>query len=138
VPVTDLADVLKRHEKRPLLLNIWATWCGPCRVEFPELVSIDRDFRQQGLDVVIVSLDNLGALDSVVTEFLRSHDATMPSYLLDLKRERAYSNIRRRIPAARRGVPLTILFDAKGRVRYVKSGIFNPDVLRANVLAVIK
>ena len=43
---------------RPVLLNFWATWCAPCRVEMPWLVAIDQKYRAQGLQVIGVSMDD--------------------------------------------------------------------------------
>ena len=77
-----------KTNKKPLLINFWATWCGPCRVEFPELVKIDADYRARGLRFIIVSIDNFGAMDSIVADFLKSYESTMPSYLLDLSSRR--------------------------------------------------
>src|SRR5690349_16284080 len=83
--ISDLKTLLPTAEnERPLLINFWATWCGPCRVEFPELVKIDAEYRAKGLNFVLVSIDNFGAMDSIVADFLKSYASTMPSFLLDL------------------------------------------------------
>lgn len=133
--ITDLKPLLPSAEnKKPLLINFWATWCGPCRVEFPELVKIDAEYRARGLDFAIVSLDNLGAMDFRVADFLKSYKSTMPSYLLDLPtRAQTTRAIRRIAPRADGGMPLTLLFDAKGKLVYRKSGIVDPKILRAKI-----
>ncbi len=133
--ITDLTTLLPAAEnRRPLLINFWATWCGPCRVEFPELIKIDAEYRAKGLDFAIVSLDNLGAMDSVVADFLKSYESTMPSYLLDLPSRRAISRAIRQIaPAARDGFPLTLLFDARGRLVYQKNGVIDAKFLRSKI-----
>ena len=41
----EMQTLLKRDGSRPLLVNYWATWCDPCRDEFPDLVKIDADYR---------------------------------------------------------------------------------------------
>ena len=58
----------------PTLLNIWATWCGPCKREFPELERIHRAHSADGLRIVAVSID-LGE-DAPVAAFVREHGAT--------------------------------------------------------------
>ncbi len=58
----------------PTLLNIWATWCGPCKREFPELERIHRAHSAAGLRIVAVSID-LGD-DAPVASFVREHGAT--------------------------------------------------------------
>jgi thiol-disulfide isomerase/thioredoxin len=138
--IADLKTLLPTAEnKKPLLVNFWATWCGPCRVEFPELVKIDADYRKQGLDFVVVSIDNLGAMDSLVTDFLKSYESTMPSYLLDLpSRGKVFQNIRQIAPTAKNGFPLTLLYDGRGKLVYQKNGVIDPEVLRAKIDNVLK
>lgn len=119
---------------KTLVINFWATWCGPCRVEFPELVRIDGDYRARGLRTALVSVDNRGAMESIVADFLQSYASTMPSYLLDLPKGRSLARAVRKIaPNARAGIPLTLLFDARGRLVYQKSGVLDARVLRARL-----
>jgi thiol-disulfide isomerase/thioredoxin len=133
--ITDLKPLLPAAEnKKPLLVNFWATWCGPCRVEFPELVKIDAEYRAKGLDFVIVSVDNFGAKDMRVAEFLKSYESTMPSFLLDLPtRAKIFRSIRQIAPRARNGFPLTLLYDADGKLVYQKNGIIDAKILRAKI-----
>ena len=69
---------------RPLLVNFWATYCEPCRDEFPDLVAIDRDYKARGLEFVTVSLDDAAEIKTSVPEFLRQMRARMPAYLLNV------------------------------------------------------
>lgn len=55
------------------LLNLWATWCGPCQKEFPDLERLRRDYESRGLRVLAVSLD-LGD-DAGVRDFVEDHGA---------------------------------------------------------------
>src|ERR687884_723345 len=57
-------------ETRPLLINFWATWCDPCREEFPDLVKIDTEFRSKGLDFIAISLDDPPDVKTKVPAFL--------------------------------------------------------------------
>jgi thiol-disulfide isomerase/thioredoxin len=133
--IADLRTLLPAGaSKKPRLINFWATWCGPCRVEFPELVRIDADYRAKGLDFVLVSIDNRGAKDSIVADFLKSYESTMPSYLLDLPtRGKIFQNIRRIAPNAQNGFPLTLLYDARGKLVYQKNGVIDAKILRARI-----
>ena len=56
---------LADYKGKVVLLNVWATWCEPCRVEMPSIEKLHRDFGPQGLAVVAVSVDDAGAEDRV-------------------------------------------------------------------------
>lgn len=56
------------------LLNLWATWCGPCKEEFPELEQLHRDYEAKGLRILAVSVD-MGN-DANVRDFVTDHGAT--------------------------------------------------------------
>lgn len=131
---TFMTDVIEPSKSVPVIVDFWATWCGPCRVEFPELVKIDADYRVKGLNFIVVSIDNLGAMDMIVADFLKSYQSTMPSYLLDLPtRGKIFRNIRQIAPAAQNGFPLTLLYDAGGKLVYQKNGVVDAKILRARI-----
>src|ERR1044071_7944334 len=79
-----LKALLTQQRERPLLVNFWATFCDPCRDEFPELVKIDNDYRTRSLDFVTVSLDDFTDIKTSVPKFLDAMNATMPAYLLNV------------------------------------------------------
>jgi thiol-disulfide isomerase/thioredoxin len=131
----ELRLLVKSPEKRqPILINFWATWCGPCRVEFPDLVEIDKDYRDKGLSFFIVSIDNATLADTLVSDFLKSYEAEMPSYLLDVSSRREITKAIRQIaPRFSSGFPLTLLFDANGKLVYQKNGVIDAQVLRTRI-----
>src|ERR1051325_7259701 len=68
---------------RPLLVNFWATWCAPCREEFPDLVKLRKQYAAEQLDFALVSLDDVSDIDKAVPAFLvESGAASLPAYLL--------------------------------------------------------
>ena len=76
----ELAELLKPRQ-RPLLINFWATWCDPCREEFPDLVAIDAEYKGK-IDFITISLDDLAEINRDVPKFLQAMKAEMPAYLL--------------------------------------------------------
>lgn len=138
IDLPGLKAILKENvdAKRPLLVNFWATWCSPCREEFPELVKIDREFRPKGLQFVTVSLDDLADKDTGVAEFLKEMRAeAMPAFLLKTADEQAA--IAAIAPNYNGALPLTILYDASGKTAYMKMGVIKPDVLRQEIAKVL-
>jgi len=123
-----LIALLKRESDKPLLVNFWATWCDPCREEFPDLVKIDAEYRRQGLDFVTVSLDDPPDIKTRVPKFLQQMKATMPAYLLVASDpEPAITAVD---PKWQGDLPATILYTSKGEIAYKHFGRLNPGELR--------
>jgi thiol-disulfide isomerase/thioredoxin len=128
-----MTSLLKREPAapRPLLVNFWATWCDPCREEFPDLVKIDKEYRPKGLDFIAISLDDLADIKSGVPKFLREMGATMPAYLLNVPDpEKAINAIDPRWSGA---LPATFLYDAQGQVVFKHFGRVQPEELRSAI-----
>ena len=119
---------LVRPKDKPLLINFWATWCVPCREEYPDLVKIDHEYRGK-IDFVTVSLDELADKDTLVPQFLNEMKAEMPSYLLvtEGQDEAAMAVVSRDWTGA---LPFTILFDKKGIILYSRQGKVKVEALK--------
>ena len=131
-----LKTLLTQEREHPLLVNFWATFCDPCRDEFPDLVQIDRDYRPQNLEFVTVSLDDVSEIKNEVPKFLDSMKATMPAYLLDaLDPEPAINLVD---PKWRGDLPATYLYNEKGEVVYKHIGRVNTAELREAIEKVVK
>jgi thiol-disulfide isomerase/thioredoxin len=126
-----LKALLKRESPHPLLVNFWATWCDPCRDEFPDLVKIDAQYRSLGLDFVTVSLDDFKDIKTEVPKFLQQMKATMPAYLLNVPDpEPAITAID---PKWQGDLPATILYDTKGEIAFKHFGRVDPAELRSAI-----
>ncbi len=97
---------LRSYRGQVVLLNVWATWCQPCRVEMPSIQRLHDSFGRQGLRVLAVSIDEQDA--DVVREFQRSYELTF-DILHDRSRaiERVYQTT---------GVPETFVINREGRI----------------------
>ncbi len=101
-----------------VLLNVWATWCVPCRKEAPELEALHRTHADNGLHVVGVTVDNRGA-EAQIRDFVDRHEMTYDIWwdpdgtVIDT------------FGAA--GVPLTVLIDRDGRIAWRHLGAFTAD-----------
>jgi thiol-disulfide isomerase/thioredoxin len=130
IDLEGLKKLFQRDGKRPrpLLVNFWATYCEPCREEFPDLVEIDKDYRGRGLEFITVSLDDAGEIKTGVPQFLRQMRAWMPAFLLNVPDpEPAIKWIDQ---AWGGGLPATYLYDAQGQVVFKHMGRVKPAELR--------
>ncbi|MGD2215471.1 MAG: TlpA disulfide reductase family protein [Gemmatimonadales bacterium] len=91
-----------------VLINVWATWCGPCRVEMPPIQKIYSRFKDQGFTVLAVSVDTGPGYREKVDEFVRELELDFP-VLLDPE-----SRIGRVLQTI--GVPETFVLDREGRI----------------------
>ena len=131
-----LKSLLTQQRQHPLLVNFWATFCDPCRDEFPELVKIDQEYRPRDLDFVTVSLDDMSDIKTGVPKFLDSMNATMPAYLLNAPDPEPAINLVD--PQWRGDLPATFLYNEKGEIVYKHFGRVNTTELREAIEKVVK
>ena len=91
---------------RPVLINIWATWCYPCRKEMPSMNALYKDYGVKGLAMVAIAMDAGGK--PVVAPFLQAYGLTFP-VLLDPQN---MVGTQLQVP----GIPTSYLLDKRGRV----------------------
>ncbi|MGB3306585.1 MAG: cytochrome c biogenesis protein CcdA [Thermomicrobiales bacterium] len=96
-----------------VLLNVWATWCEPCKREMPELNAISKEFEDQGLRVIGVSIDRMQS-DDALKQFAANHNA---SYTLAKDPKDRFSTVFKTS-----GVPVTLLIDRSGNIAYQWQG----------------
>ena len=98
---------------KPVLLNVWATWCHPCRDEIPELQQLYERYRSRGLELVGVSVDAAGQ-EAAIGAFARQYGMTYPVWRDPDEIVSATFLVV--------GVPATFLIDRAGIVRWKKTG----------------
>ena len=109
-----------------VLLNIWASWCGPCEVESPDLVAYQREHGGAGFTILGIQTQD-GTDDGL--EFVREFDLNYPS-LRDGSGDYADE-------LGSTGVPETILLDPEGDVAYIRRGEVDSELLEAEVTPLI-
>jgi thiol-disulfide isomerase/thioredoxin len=113
---------LDAQRGKVVLVNLFATWCPPCRAEMPDLVAIARDYRARGVETLGLSLDEGGA--SVVQPFLKRYQIDIPVGLPEPGNP---------IIAGVTGIPVTLLIDRSGRVAHTHVGQISADRVRAEL-----
>ncbi|MCH7819135.1 MAG: TlpA family protein disulfide reductase [Candidatus Marinimicrobia bacterium] len=115
---------LKEYRGSPLLVNFWATWCVPCRKEFPIIKEIENKFSKDGLVVLAVNVDDTRTI-SGVRAFVSAHSL---EFIIPLDPNRKlFNNFRGS------SLPLTLLIDASGNVVRTYSGflgLWEEDIYR--------
>ncbi len=94
------------------LVNVWATWCGPCRDEFPEIVRLERAWRDRGARVMFVSADFDDQLPEV-RAFLSKQGVTAPSWI---KTGDDMAFINAMAPRWSGALPATFIYDSRGEL----------------------
>jgi len=135
IKTDDLVALFKRQSDKPLLINFWATWCDPCREEFPDLVKVDADYRKRGLDFYTVSLDEFTDIKTEVPKFLQSMKATMPAFLLNESDPDPL--IKAVDPKWQGDLPATILYTTNGQIEFKHFGRVNTAELRLKIEEVL-
>ena len=131
-----LKGLLAQQRQKPLLINFWATFCDPCRDEFPDLVKIDKDYGSQSLEFFTVSLDDASEIKGEVPKFLDAMKATMPAYLLNVNDPEPAINLMDR--KWQGDLPATFLYNDKGELVYKHIGRVNTADLREAIDKVVK
>jgi peroxiredoxin len=106
---------LNDYQGKHLLVNFWATWCGPCKVEMPSLELLYRKFKKRNFAMIAVSNDIFGA--QVVEPYIRAQDFTFPVGLdPKLEASNQFGVI---------SLPTTFLIDPQGKIIGVLNGAEN-------------
>ena len=100
--------VLSKLEGHPVLVNFWATWCGPCREEFPAIQRAYKKYKDQGFVVIGVNFQDENSDEGVMT-FMRNSVANFPIVRDTGERVGRMYNVR--------GLPTSFFIDKKGVIR---------------------
>lgn len=111
---TQVLDAVRASGAKAVVVNLWATWCTPCREEFPDLMRFHRAFQDQGVALVLVSGD-FPSDTQPAREFLASQGVNFPSYLKSGKDEEFINAFD---PAWSGALPATFVYDARGQRKH--------------------
>ena len=128
-----LLEEVRKPGASVVLLNVWATWCQPCREEFPDLMKLRRNWADRGLRLVLVSGDFDTDRDDAL-RFLSAHGVAFPSFIKDGGDMEFIDGLDRRWSGA---LPATFLYDSSGRLRNFWEGKADYATLEQRVQDVV-
>ena len=109
------AFAMEDYADQILLVNVWASWCGPCRHEMPDLDELQVHFTDEPFTVLGVAADEMEG----VKEYLKSIPVSYPNYAGDPDKVFAWSQ---KLGNYQLGVPFSALIDTTGTIRWTKMG----------------
>jgi len=128
IDVQGIKDLIKNTSSDKLrLINIWATWCGPCITEFPDLVIIDRIYRGRPFEFISISADKQAKKEDVL-KFLRKQEASNKNFIFN--KDDIYEMIEAVDPEWQGALPYTLLIEPGGKIVYKKQDTIDPAEMK--------
>ncbi|MBI4548653.1 MAG: TlpA family protein disulfide reductase [Ignavibacteriae bacterium] len=109
-----LLDIVRRDTGKVHLVNVWATWCVPCKKEIPVLLKLCKQYSDKGLAVLFVSADELEITNTKVRPLLKQFGIDFPTYIMHDSTDDAF--ITGMSPNWSGALPTSFLYDRKGKL----------------------
>jgi peroxiredoxin len=122
-----LKELVKNNSDKLRLINVWATWCGPCVTEFPEFITINRMYRRRDFEFISISADDVEK-EAKVLQFLKKQQASNTNYIFTVSDK--YKLIEAIDPAWQGALPYTLIVAPGGTIVYGKEGPIDPAALK--------
>jgi thiol-disulfide isomerase/thioredoxin len=116
IDVQGYQKLVQQYRGKPLLINFWATWCEPCRDEYPMLNELSKEYAPKGLRVVGVNSDQDGDL-ILMRRFIARYKPAFPNYRKKAGKPEEEAEFNQAVfPEWRGQLPATFLYDKDGRL----------------------
>jgi thiol-disulfide isomerase/thioredoxin len=113
---------LAAFKGKPVVVNFWASWCGPCVKEMPQLSALQREYEKKGITFIGLGVDS----EKNINDFLQKVHVDYPVYVTGF----GGADLARSFGNNAGGLPFTVVIDAKGTVRSTKLGEVDEAELR--------
>lgn len=126
--------LIEAYKGKIIVVNIWSTFCDPCREEFPEFLEIYQTFQEKPFKLLFISVDFPDDLDRV-KNFLEHHKVTFPTYWMDGKDEPFIKAVN---PEWSGAIPATLIYSPEGRRVFFKEGKITKDEILNILLPIVQ
>jgi thiol-disulfide isomerase/thioredoxin len=126
-----VAKLAKNETDKLLVINVWATWCGPCVAELPEFVTMNRMYRKRNFQMITISMDEPEDKDAAL-KTLRENRVAATNYISTITNRDKLADLLD--PKWEGPVPYTLVIAPGGKVLYRKSGPLEPLAVRSAVV----
>jgi peroxiredoxin len=129
--INGIKEILANKTEKYWLINVWATWCGPCVIEFPEFVTMQRMYGARDFEFVSISTDGVKKKEKVL-EFLKDKSAATKNYLYSA--EDKYPFIEAVDKNWSGALPYTLLIAPGGEIVYAHQGVIDPLEVKKEIM----
>lgn len=126
-----IKELIKNNSGKLRLINVWATWCGPCTAEFPDFININRMYRDRDFEFISISADG-PEVKNKVKKFLDQKHASNKNYLFSA--DDKYKLIESIDPNWPGALPYTILVEPGGKIVYSRQGQVNIQAMKRQIV----
>jgi peroxiredoxin len=123
--------LLSNKSDKLLLINVWATWCGPCVAEFADFITMNRMYRRRDFEFISISADE-PAKRAKALQFLKTQQASNTNYIFNI--DDKYKLIEAIDPKWPGALPYTILVEPGGKIVYAKEGPVDAATLKRAIV----
>jgi thiol-disulfide isomerase/thioredoxin len=134
ISTEEVEALVQQKPEKLRLINVWATWCGPCITEFPELVEINLMYRHRAFEFISISADKLSNKEEV-HDFLRTNHASGRNYIYTGTDK--YALIEAIDKNWQGALPYTMLIRSDGEIIYAKQDAIDPLEMKRKIVDVL-
>jgi peroxiredoxin len=131
IELDSISKMLKNPSAKLRLINLWSVNSGDCIMEFPELVTINRMYRDRDFEFINISVDGIASRAKTL-EFLQQQQASAPNYFFEGKGKTGL--IQAVNPAWSGVLPYTLVIEPGGKIIYAKEGVITPSDLKREIV----
>lgn len=129
IDLAQLKELIKNNGINYRLINVWATWCGPCITEFPAFVDMHRMYRNREFEMISISLDEMDRKPNALN-FLIKKQASMKNFIFKGDRYAFIEAINKNWEGA---LPYTLFVGPGGKIIYSKQGLIDPLEMKRTI-----